>query len=162
MAKIDVDETVRELEHGSLPSWIADHLRAYVESGGAEGHLWDSTPVGGRGMVPCLVLTTVGRRSGEKRASPLIYGEDGAAYVVVGSKGGSDTHPAWYGNLLAEPRVELQVGRQRFAASARVAEGAERERLWAKMLGIYPPYADYQSKTAREIPIVVLEREAGA
>jgi deazaflavin-dependent oxidoreductase (nitroreductase family) len=161
MTKIDVDDTVRKLEQGTLPDWISDHLRAYVESGGAEGHLWDSTPVGGRGLVPCLVLTTVGRKSGEKRASPLIYGRAGEAFVVVGSKGGSETNPAWYGNLLAEPRVELQVGTERFAARARVASGAERARLWAAMLEIYPPYADYQAKTAREIPVVVFERESG-
>jgi deazaflavin-dependent oxidoreductase (nitroreductase family) len=159
MERIDVDATVRELESGTLPGWIADHLRRYRESGGREGHLFDATAVGGRADTPSLLLTTTGRHSGERRPMPLFYGTDGPRYVVIGSKGGADTHPAWYLNLCAEPRVELQVGPESFAAIARVAGGAERERLWRLMAGIYPPYDAYQAKTTREIPVVVLERE---
>ena len=109
MSKIDVDQTVRELERGKTPEWIAEHLRIYRESGGAEGHMWDSSAAGSSGLLPALLLTTGGRRSGEKRTSPLIYGRAGDAFIIIGSKGGADTHPRWYLNLLANPVVELQV-----------------------------------------------------
>ena len=88
MSKIDVEQAVRDLGAGKTPEWIADHLRLYRESGGAEGHLFDVSGAGGPGLAPSLLLTTVGRRSGEKRTSPLIYGTAGEAYVVIGSKGG--------------------------------------------------------------------------
>ena len=106
MKKIDVTQTVRDLEAGKTPEWISEHLRIYRESGGSEGHLFDSTVGGGQGLVPSLLLTTVGRRSGESRTSPLFYGSIENAYIVVGSKGGADTHPGWYLNLLANPLVE--------------------------------------------------------
>ncbi len=157
----EVDRTVRELEGGHLPAWISDHLQAYQASGGTEGHLWDAAAVGGEGQYPCLLLTTVGRRSGKTYTHPLIYGVDGERFVIVASKGGSDTQPAWYFNLLAAPDIVLQVGTDRFAARAALAQGAERARLWALMTSVYPPYADYQSKTTREIPIFALERVAG-
>jgi deazaflavin-dependent oxidoreductase (nitroreductase family) len=108
--------------------------------------------------VPCLLLTTVGQRSGEKRTSPLIYGTTGDAYIVIGSKGGADTHPSWYLNLRANSAVEVQVARERFPARARVATGKEREQLWEQMAQIFPPYREYQKKTKREIPVVVLEK----
>ncbi len=159
MSKIDLDQTVRDLEAGKTPAWIAEHLRIYRESGGAEGHLFDSSIGGGIGLVPSLLLTTVGRRSGEKRTSPLFYGTAGAAYVVIGSKGGANTHPGWYLNLRANPVVEVQVARERFTARARIATGKEREQLWEQMVQLYPPYREYQKKTRREIPVVVLEKQ---
>jgi hypothetical protein len=118
MSKIDVDQTVRDLEAGKTPAWIVEHLRLYLESGGAEGHMFDSSVGGGVGLVPSLLLTTVGRRSGEKRTSPLIYGTAGEAYVVISSKGGADTQPGWYLNLRANPAVEVQVAKERFPARA--------------------------------------------
>jgi len=142
----------------NLPSWIGEHLRRYVESDGADGHMWDSTPVGGPGLLPTLLLTTIGRRSGQPIVMPLIYGEVGGKYVVVASKGGAPTHPGWYLNLAARPAVEVQVGAQRFRAAARTATGEERSRLWQTMAAIYPPYNAYQAKTQREIPVVVLDR----
>jgi len=160
MSKIDVDQTVRELESGKTPAWITEHLRIYQESGGAEGHLFDASVGGGVGMVTSLLLTTVGRRSGEKRTSPLFYGVAGDAYIIIGSKGGAETHPGWYLNLLANPTVEVQVARERFTARARVATGKEREQLWERMVQVYPPYRDYQNKTKREIPVVVLEKQS--
>lgn len=161
MPPIDVDETLRELATGSVPDWIEDHLRRYLDSGGREGHLFDATVAGGRPDTPSLLLTTVGRKSGaRRRPMPLFYGRDGAAFVVVGSKGGAETHPAWYLNLLHQPAVEVQVGPEQFTARARVAGGSERARLWQMMVDLYPPYAAYQAKTTREIPLVVLEREA--
>ena len=160
MSKIDVDQTVRDLEAGKTPAWIVEHLRKYRESGGAKGHLFDSSVGGGVGLVTSLLLTTVGRQSGEKRTSPLFYGTAGDAYIVIGSKGGADTQPGWYLNLLANPTVEVQVARERFTARARVATGTEREQLWEQMVQVYPPYRDYQQKTKRKIPVVVLEKQS--
>ena len=160
MSKFDVDQGIRDLEEaGKPPDWVAEHLRMYRESGGAEGHLFDATIAGVPGPVPCLLLTTIGRRSGEKRTSPMFYGTAGDAYVIIGSKGGADTHPGWYLNLRANPVVEVQVGREQFTAHARVATGKEREQLWEQMVQMAPPYRDYQKKTKREIPVVVLEKQ---
>jgi deazaflavin-dependent oxidoreductase (nitroreductase family) len=134
----------------TLPGWMADHMKRYVESNGADGHIWNG--------VPTLLLTTTGRKSGEPLMLPLIYGEDKGRYVIVASKGGYPTHPAWYLNLVANPRVKLQVGADKFDAKARTATGAERAELWKKMTKIWPAYDEYQTKTKREIPVVVLER----
>ncbi len=135
----------------NLPDWIRDHLRRYLETDGVDGHLWNG--------VPTLLLTTRGRRSGEWITLPLIYGTHGCACVLVASKGGHPRHPAWYSNLVAEPEVRVQVGADRFTARARTAQGEERARLWTEMRRIWPQYDDYQRATAREIPVVVLERE---
>jgi deazaflavin-dependent oxidoreductase (nitroreductase family) len=129
---------------------MADHMKRYVESNGADGHIWNG--------VPTLLLTTTGRKSGEPVMLPLIYGEDKRRYVIVASKGGYPTHPAWYFNLVANPRVKLQVGAEKLDAKARTATGAERAELWKKMTKIWPAYDEYQAKTTREIPVVVLER----
>ena len=99
----------------SLQKLISDHLRRYVESNGADGHMWDSAPVGGPGPIPTLLLTTTGRRSGKQIVMPLIYGEAGGNYVVVASKGGAPQHPGWYLNLAAKPEVEVQVLAQPFS-----------------------------------------------
>jgi deazaflavin-dependent oxidoreductase (nitroreductase family) len=141
-----------------LPQWIGDHLRRYVESNGADGHMWDSTSVGGPGVLPTLLLTTTGRRSGQPITMPLIYGKVGDKHVIVASKGGAPAHPGWYLNLVAQPTVEVQVLADRFRATARTATGEERARLWQTMAAIYPPYNAYQAKTQREIPVVVLDR----
>ena len=141
-----------------LPDWIRDHLQRYLETNGADGHLWDATLGGGTGFCPTLLLTTTGRRSGEPLTLPLIYGRVGEAYVVIASKGGAPAHPAWYLNLAANPEVGVQVMADRFSARARTAEGAERSTLWNMMVGVYHPYEKYQAATTREIPVVVLER----
>ncbi len=140
-----------------LPGWIRDHIRRYTESDGADGHLWDSSVAGGTGLVPTLLLTTTGRKSGKRQVLPLIYGKTPTGYAIVASKGGAPAHPAWFLNLSAEPEVDVQVEAKKFRAKARVATGAERSALWEQMAGIYPPYTDYQKRTAREIPVVVLE-----
>ena len=88
---------------------------------------------------------------------PLIYGKDGDRHIIIASKGGAPEHPAWYLNLVAQPKVNVQVSDKKFHAVARVATGEERQRLWAMMTGVYPPYPDYQKNTDREIPVVVLE-----
>ena len=133
----------------SATEWVAEHTRRYVETNGADGHLW-------RG-VPTLVLTTTGRRSGRARRNALIYGRDGDNYVVVASKGGAPANPLWYLNLTADPNVRLQVGAERFAARARVASPPDKERLWPVMAAIWPAYDDYNTKTSRDIPVVILE-----
>jgi len=133
-----------------LPGWIADHLKRYQATNGADGHIWNG--------VPTLLLTTTGRKSGQPGTLPLIYGQDGARYVIVASRGGAPDHPGWYKNLVAHPKVELQVAADRFSARASTAKGEERARLWKLMTKIWPAYDEYQGKTKREIPVVVLER----
>ena len=155
---IDVPQTVRALESGQVPDWISEHLQQYLATDGQQGHYWDSTPVGGRGVLPCLLLTTRGRRSGQARTMPLAYGSAGDAYVIVGSKGGAETQPAWYWNLQNDPNVEVQIAADRFRARARMPVGNERAHLWQMMVELYPPYATYQQNTSREIPLFVLER----
>ena len=140
-----------------LPAWIADHISRYIATDGADGYLWDATLGGGKGLVPTLLLTTVGRKSGKSLMLPLIFGRSGANYVVVASNGGSPTHPAWYLNLQANPEVHVQVKGEKFSARAHTAEGAERSALWSHMVEIYAPYAQYQTKTDRQIPVVILK-----
>ncbi|HEV2812214.1 MAG TPA: nitroreductase family deazaflavin-dependent oxidoreductase [Solirubrobacteraceae bacterium] len=116
--------------------------------------------VGGKmGRAPILLLHHTGAKSGKTRVSPLIYVPDGDQVVVVASKGGVDKHPAWFHNLRANPETEVELPREgRRRVRARVAEGPERERLWEKAVAIYKPYAEYQTYTERQIPVVVLER----
>ena len=140
-----------------LPDWIKDHIARYVATDGADGYLWDASIGGGKGMVATLLLTTTGRKSGRVLTLPLIFGRSGADYVVVASKGGAPTHPAWYLNLQANPEVKVQVKAEKFTALAHTADGEERARLWPKMVEIYGPYAQYQTKTDRQIPVVVLK-----
>ena len=128
-----------------------EHVRVYRETDGKVGHIW-------REGSTILLLTTKGRKTGEPRTTPLIYAEDGDAYVIVASKGGAPEHPGWYENLAKDPNVELQVLGDVFPARARVAEGDERERLWRKANQVWPHYDEYATKTDREIPVVVLER----
>lgn len=126
------------------------HVQQYLETDGEVGHLWNG--------VPCLVLWTTGRKTGETRVHPLIYGARGDDVVIVASKGGAPEHPTWYLNLSASPEVEVQVEADRYAGRARTVEGAERDELWKLMTGIWPEYDEYQSKTDRQIPVVVIER----
>lgn len=136
--------------------WIAEHVRLYFEDP-EKAHMWDSTPLGGPGILPTLLLTTIGRKSGKPRHLPLLYVKTNAGYIIVASKGGSPSHPAWYLNLLAKPQCEIRVGAEHHHVIARRAEGDERSRLWKMMTKLYPPYDDYQAATSREIPVVVLE-----
>lgn len=135
--------------HDSPTGWVAKHIGEYVESEGQRGHHWHGADT--------LLLTTRGRRTGKLRRSALIYGRHGDAYVVVASKGGGPRHPEWYLNLTAEPKVTVQVGAERFAATARTTSGEERTALWNQMAGIWPAYEDYQKSTQRQIPVVVLD-----
>ena len=132
------------------PGWQQEHARRYRESGGTDGHIWEG--------VTTLLLTTTGRRSRESRTTPLIYGRDGDHYLVVASRGGAPQHPAWYENLVAKPEIEVQVMADRFKARARTASKAERPALWKIMAKIWPAYDEYQARTSREIPVVIIER----
>jgi len=134
----------------SPTGWVAKHIKRYLKSDGKDGHLYYGKPT--------LLLTTTGRRSGLPRRTALIYGRDGADYVVVASFGGSAEHPLWYTNLLAEPQVEVQVEAEVFAATARTATAEEKAALWGQMVGIHRDYDAYQAKTSREIPLVLLSR----
>ena len=158
MSTFNIEQTLSDLKVGKVPHWVVEHVQLYRASGGREGHLFDARFAGGGEAVPTLLLTTTGRRSGARHTMPLIYGTVDKVYVIIGSKGGAPTQPAWYHNLVAEPRVELQVGTEVFAARARTAQGSERQRLWQHMAVVYPPFLEYQRKTTREIPVVVLER----
>jgi deazaflavin-dependent oxidoreductase (nitroreductase family) len=138
------------------PKWMQDHVDRYLSSNGADGHMY-SIP-GIPKPVPTLLLTTTGRRTGQKFFFPLIYGRQGKGYVVIASKGGAPEHPGWYRNLVADPKVSMQVGSEQIRATARTASGTERAQLWKQLAEIYPPYDDYQAKAgAREIPVVVLD-----
>ncbi len=134
-----------------MPSLFgAQHVERYRETGGEVGHDWEGTTV--------LILTTTGRKSGQKRSTPLIYQRHDGAYLVVASKGGAPDPPAWCINLEADRDVEVQVGAERFAARARTASAAEKPAMWKTMTAAWPAYDDYQRKTERDIPVVVLER----
>ena len=140
-----IDETPIDPESG----WVADHVRQYVQSGGTEGHHWQPG-------VPTLLLTTRGKKSGTARRTALIYGMDGDDYVVMASYGGAPANPDWYVNLEADPEVVIQVGPEIMAATARTADPDERDRLWKVMTDIWPDYDEYDTKTPREFPLVVI------
>jgi deazaflavin-dependent oxidoreductase (nitroreductase family) len=129
-----------------------EHVDRYLATDGKEGHDWLGTQV--------LLLTTMGRKSGEPRTLPLIYGTSGDDYLVVASKGGWHKPPAWYLNLETDPEVEVQVKGDRFKARARDATPEEKPEMWKTMTAEWPAYDDYQKRTEREIPVVVLERSA--
>ena len=136
----------------SPTGWVAEHVRRYVETDGREGHEW-------RPGVPTLLLTTRGRKSGTLHRTALIYGRDGDRYLVVASQGGKPQNPAWYLNLNASSEVYVQVGADKFIARATTATPEEKPRLWQEMTSIWPDYDNYQTKTSRDIPVVILERE---
>jgi deazaflavin-dependent oxidoreductase (nitroreductase family) len=127
-----------------------EHVKRYQETDGREGHEWEGTTI--------LLLTTTGRKSGEPRTTPLIYRQHDDAYTIIASNGGSDEPPLWFRNLEADPNVEVQVLGDRFPARARTASPEEKPAMWRKMTETWPAYDEYQQKSAREIPVVVLER----
>jgi deazaflavin-dependent oxidoreductase (nitroreductase family) len=125
-----------------------DHIRAYRETDGEVGYIWNG--------VPTLLLTATGRRTGRALTSALIFGRDGDDYLVVASMGGAPQHPSWYRNLLAHPEAEIQVLAERIPVIARAASAAEKPRLWQIVVDLWPNYATYQTRTDRDIPVVVL------
>jgi deazaflavin-dependent oxidoreductase (nitroreductase family) len=135
------------------PLWIkitsATHLFWYRLTGGLIG--------GSIFGAPILLLTTTGRKSGARRTTPLLYLEEDGRYIVIASNGGNPNHPAWYLNLRAHPEAEAQVRSRTLPVRARVADEAERARLWPKVVEMYSGYADYQRSTTRRIPVVILD-----
>lgn len=127
-----------------------EHVERYQETDGAVGHDWEGTTT--------LLLTTVGHKSGKRHTTPLIYRKQGDVYTVVASKGGADDPPQWYENLRTNPEVEVQVRGDKFSARARTATAEEKPAMWQVMVATWPAYDDYQRKTDRIIPVVVLER----
>ena len=126
-----------------------EHVDTYRATDGETGHDWKGAHV--------LLLTTTGRKSGEPRTTPLIYGQEGGRYLLVASKGGSDEPPAWYSNLKESPSVEIQVKGEHISVRARDATPEEKPALWKLMTEQWPDYDSYQRNTDREIPVVVLE-----
>ena len=133
----------------SPTEWVADHIRRYVETDGADGHIW-------RG-VPTLLLTTKGRKTGSARRTALIYGRDGDALIIVASKGGHPSNPLWYENLVNNPEVEIQVGAEvAIARASTITDQLSYERNWKMMVGIWPGFDEYKAKTSRVIPLVAI------
>jgi deazaflavin-dependent oxidoreductase (nitroreductase family) len=133
-----------------------EHLELYLKSGGAEGHIVDVRDIRGHRLTTTLLLQTTGRISQQKRVTALIYGYIAGEVVIVASKGGADHHPAWYLNITHSKDIAFQVATQAFRASWREPGSAERAKIWDFMVGIFPPYNDYQASTDREIPLVMM------
>ena len=126
-----------------------DHVRVYLATNGETGYMWNG--------VPILLMTSKGRKSGQPRTIPIIFTPYGDAWVIVASNGGATTHPAWYRNIEEDPNVQVQVKGDRWEAKARTAPSSEREAIWAEAIKGWPRYDVYQSRTSRQIPVVVLE-----
>jgi F420H(2)-dependent quinone reductase len=133
----------------SPEKWVRDQVETYESSGGTQG-----TTLKG---VPVVVVTSVGAKSGKLRKNPVMRVEHDGAYALVASKGGAASHPTWYHNLMAHPVVELQDGPDRRDYKVRVVEGEERAAWWERAVEVWPAYAEYQTKTDREIPVFVAE-----
>ena len=140
-------------------NWKDEHLNVYLRSGGAEGHIMDVTDIGGHKFTTMLLLKYVGRKSGKTMITPLIYGDIGGEVVIVASKGGADHHPAWYLNIKDSKELSFQIATQAFRGAWREPQGAERAEVWDFMVGIFPPYKQYQASTRREIPLVMLSAD---
>ena len=134
--------------------WVRDQVKHYEESGGTEGTTLLDTG------LPVVVITNTGAKTGKVRKTPLMRVEHDGLYAAVASQGGSPNNPLWYYNFVANPRVELQDGPQRSARIARELSGDEREVWWERAVAAYPPYAEYQTRTSRQIPVFVLEPAA--
>lgn len=136
----------------SSASWVAEQAALYEESGGTKG----TTQMN----IPCLLLDYVGRRSGDWHRTVLMYGTDGEDHLVVASNGGKETHPLWYLSIVENPRVRLRVLTERFEAEARTLSPEEKERVWPALKEVWTGWDEYQSKTARDIPVIALRRVA--
>jgi deazaflavin-dependent oxidoreductase (nitroreductase family) len=136
----------------SPAKWVRDQVEAYESSGGQRGNTLMDTG------LPVIIVTTRGNKSGKIRKIPLMRVEHDGEYALVASKGGSPTHPVWYYNLRAEPAVTIQDGSEPFDADVREVTGDERAEWWDRAVAAFPPYAEYQQKTDREIPVFVTRR----
>jgi len=136
-----------------MNDWNRQTIEAFRANKGKVGGMWEGRPL--------LLLTTTGAKSGQRRTTPTMYLPDGDRLLVFASKGGAPTNPDWYHNLLAHPQVTVEVGSETYEANATVLTGEERDRLFAKQAGLYPQFAEYQTKTTRKIPVIALERRKG-
>lgn len=136
--------------------WVVEHRENYLRSGGAEGHIMDLTPVGGRNFATHCLIKYAGRKSGKVFITPLTYADIGGEVVLCASKGGADHHPAWYLNLIASPAIEFQIATQAFRGTWREPEGEERKKVWDFFIDCHPFYADYQASTSRVLPLVMM------
>ena len=130
--------------------WNAKIIEEFRTNGGKVGGMFEGAPL--------LLLHTTGSKSGKERVNPLMYLAEGERYVVIASKGGAPSDPDWYRNLVANPAVSVEVAEERFEARAMVADGEERDELFAKQAALRPQFAEYQANTDRVIPVVILER----
>lgn len=137
--------------------WVTEHREKYLKSGGVEGHIENLLPVGGHDFGTHLLLKYKGRKSGKVFITPLCYADIGGEVVICASKGGADTHPAWYLNLIEEPTVDFQIATQAFRGTWREPEGAEREKVFAFMVDCFPFYGNYQASTDRVLPLVMIK-----
>ena len=140
----------------SKEQWVRDQVELYESSGGTQGTTLLDTG------LPVVIMTNRGARSGKLRKTPVMRVEHDGRYLAVASKGGAPDHPAWYANLLADPNVELQDGPEKWDMTVRELSGEEREQWWVRAVAAYPPYADYQRKTDRVIPVLLLEPVGGS
>ena len=136
--------------------WAQEHLKTYLRSGGAQGHILDLTAVGGHTVTTHCLIKVVGRKSGKTYIRPLIYGNVGGEIVIVASKGGADTDPEWYLNIRESETIGVQIATQAFEATWREPQYEERHPVWAYMTHLFPPYLGYQTSTTRHIPVVML------
>jgi F420H(2)-dependent quinone reductase len=139
----------------SASEWVRDQVELYESSGGTEG-----TTLLDTGM-PVVIITSRGVSSGKVRKTPLMRVEHDGVYALVASQGGAPTHPHWYANLRADPHIEIQDGPERWDAVVREVDGDERTQWWDRAVAAYPPYAEYQERTERVIPVLVVERSDG-
>ncbi len=137
----------------SPAEWVRQQVETYEDSGGEQGNTFLDTG------LPVIIVTTRGNRSGKLRKTPLMRVEHDGEYALVGSKGGSPNHPVWYYNLKADPAaVTIQDGPEPFDGHVREVTGADRAEWWQRAVAAYPPYAEYQTRTDREIPVLVASR----
>lgn len=137
--------------------WASEHRDMYLQSGGAEGHIMDITPVGGRAFATHCMIRYTGRKSGKVFITPLCYADIGGEVLVCASKGGADHHPAWYLNVADAPEIDFQIATQAFRATWRELQGTEREKVWSFLIDCHPFYANYQASTSRILPLVMMK-----
>lgn len=154
---IDRNRQQRDLDPATWRKIMADRNRQLIEEFRASRGKPDN-PFVNRSL---LLLTTTGAKSGQPRTTPMMYVPEGDRLLVIASNAGAPAHPDWYRNLLAHPQATVEVGNETFAATAIVLQGAERQQLWDKIVGLYPFFAEHQAKVSRQIPVVVLERREG-
>ena len=145
-----------EMARGGTNEWVKDHTNRYIRSGGVEGHIMDITDAGGRDFSTHCLIRFAGRKTGRVQIRALCYGAIGGETVIVASKGGADDNPQWLLNIMAAETVDFQIATQAYRAKWRIAEGAEREKIWNYMIDCFPFYAVYQTRTTRILPLVVL------